>query len=148
MRPLLFALACSVLLLASARSAGGSGESLNRPLHLAHVAPGAACPVSGGTRAVFAGRPSSQWLIGKGPAYLITVAGVPAGSVDVSQSPVDAAGWRGQKAPWSVRGYWGPLLIRGARLDAPGEVSAEDQPRRSMMVALAMPPPSHIVWRP
>ena len=22
------------------------------------------------------------------------------------------------------------------------------QPRRSMMVALAMPPPSHIVWRP
>jgi hypothetical protein len=24
----------------------------------------------------------------------------------------------------------------------------EGQPRRSMMVALAMPPPSHMVWRP
>ena len=60
-------------------------------------------------------------VAGTGPVYLMSVGGESAGSVGVGRA--DAQGWRGQKAPWiaSPR-YRGPILIRGARLDEPGEV--------------------------
>src|SRR4051812_10387922 len=53
----------------------------------------------------------------------MSVGGAPPATVDISRSPRDAKGYLGQKAPWIVdRGYRGPVLIRGARLDAPGPV--------------------------
>ena len=42
----------------------------------------------------------------------------------------------------------GVLVYTSAPLAQPMVVAGRDQPRRSMMVALAMPAPSHIVWRP
>jgi hypothetical protein len=58
---------------------------------------------------------------GRGPAFLLGVGGAPSGVIDISQSYVDAQGWRGQKTPWAVRWrYQGPILIRGQRTDATG----------------------------
>jgi hypothetical protein len=55
--------------------------------------------------------------------YLMSVGGQPAGSVSIAASQPDGQGWRGQKAPWiSSPRYSGPIVIRGARLDAPGGV--------------------------
>lgn len=54
---------------------------------------------------------------------MMSVADEPAGSVTIEDSPVDPQGWRGQKAPWiAAPRYRGPILIRGARIDAPGEI--------------------------
>ena len=53
----------------------------------------------------------------------MSVADEPAGSVTIEGSRVDRQGWRGQKAPWvAAPRYRGPILIRGARIDAPGEI--------------------------
>jgi hypothetical protein len=116
---------CSSLVLAAGWAVGAAaavrGGTLGRPLHLPRVAPGAHCPVSSGRRATVRGRPTNQWWTGNGPVYLMTVGGEPAGNVDISQSVPDTAGWFGQKAPWRAqKRYRGPVLIRGARLDAPG----------------------------
>ncbi len=62
-------------------------------------------------------------VAGTGPVYMMSVADEPAGSVTIEGSPTDAQGWRGQKAPWiAAPRYRGPILIRGARIDAPGEM--------------------------
>ena len=41
-----------------------------------------------------------------------------------------------------------PTEGRNAEQGDTGREQVQRQPRRSMIVALAMPPPSHIVWRP
>jgi hypothetical protein len=62
-------------------------------------------------------------VAGAGPVYLMSVADEPAGSVTIEGSRADPGGWRGQKAPWVADArYRGPILIRGARIDAPGGV--------------------------
>jgi hypothetical protein len=107
---------------AFASSASGEGASLGRPLHLPQVAKGARCPVSTGEVASNLGRGLARMPVaGAGPVYLMSVGGDPAGSLGVARA--DPQGWRGQKAPWiaSPR-YRGPILIRGARIDARGEL--------------------------
>jgi hypothetical protein len=93
---------------------------LHRPLHLPTLALGAPCPVSGGR--LIAGW-HGQTLNGHGPAFLIGVGNAPLGEIDISLSPTDAQGWRGQKTPWAVLWrYQGPMLIRARRIDEPGSV--------------------------
>lgn len=93
-------------------------EDLHRPLHLPKLSPGQRCPLSPALKGT-----NNQFLNGRGPAYLIGIAHVPRGVIDISQSGRDSLGWRGQKTPWAVdRTYEGPLLIRARRLDRQGAV--------------------------
>lgn len=86
------------------------------------MAAGAGCPVSHGTLASSLGRGLARMPVaGRGPVYFMSVGGEPAGSVGIGESRRDSRGWRGQKAPWIADPrYRGPILIRGARIDAPG----------------------------
>jgi hypothetical protein len=113
-----------VVVLATAISANGRDDALSRPLHLPSPAAGARCPVSHGTLASKLGHGLARMPVaGDGPAYVMSVGGEPAGSVSIDGARVDPQGWRGQKAPWIADPrYRGPLLIRGARIDAQGPV--------------------------
>jgi len=97
-----------------------SWATLHRPLHLAHLAPGSACPVSHVDRSVdFAGYGVAAG-IGSGPAYPILSRAVlylaPAANFNSRQ-------WGGAKVLWFVVSrYDGPVLIRGRRLDGAGLV--------------------------
>jgi hypothetical protein len=96
---------------------------LHRPLHAPRVGAGAPCPVSPGRLAPGYGRKTGQTFNGRGPAYLIGNGNVPAGVIDISESVADAKGWLGQKTPWAARAsYRGPVLIRGLRIDQPGDI--------------------------
>jgi len=98
-------------------------QRLHRPLRPPHVAAGAHCPVSPGRLAPGYGRTTGQTFNGRGPAYLIGNGNVPAGVIGISGSVADAKGWFGQKTPWAVRAsYQGPVLIRGLRIDQPGDL--------------------------
>ena len=52
----------------------------------------------------------------------MSVGGEPAGSVRIVAGTRGERAWFGQKAPW-IAGprYRGPVLIRGARIDGPGQ---------------------------
>jgi hypothetical protein len=93
-------------------------------MHLPHIASGARCPASAGVLASKLGHGLARMPVaGAGPAYFMSVGGDPAGSVSIEDSRPDRLGWRGQKAPWiAAPRYRGPILIRGARIDAPGEI--------------------------
>jgi hypothetical protein len=93
-------------------------EGLQRPLRLPHVAPNATCPVTHTPQT----SPSGQPLSGSGSAFLMSVGASPAGVISIDQSTADSRGWRAQKTPWYLRGYGGPLLIRGGRLDGAAAV--------------------------
>lgn len=92
-----------------------------RPLELAALAPGAACPVTPGH--LFAvGMDPGQ---GTGPVYA-TAPGADQGAL-LLQPPSSLGargqGWAGQKVIWFVgTAYQGPVLIRGRRLDGPGQL--------------------------
>jgi hypothetical protein len=110
--------------LAAAGSASGQDGSLSRPLHLPRMTDGARCPASVGQLASKLGRGLARIpAAGAGPVYMLSVADEPAGAMTIEDSRADPQGWRGQKAPWiAAPRYRGPILIRGARIDAPGEV--------------------------
>ena len=102
---------------AAARAVGWS--ALQRPLHLPHLARGAACPVSHADRAVHFDRFGIARGIGPGPAYPIGLAH----GVLVLVPSVEGGIWAGQKVLWFVHPrYSGPVLVRGRRLDGPGLV--------------------------
>jgi hypothetical protein len=63
--------------------------------------------------------------IGRGPAYPI---GLPAGKLPLAPAPnFHSRRWAGQKVLWFVLpSYREPVLIRGARIDAPGRVRFQD----------------------
>jgi hypothetical protein len=113
-----------VVLLSVGGTASGQGGPLERALHLPKVVQGAPCPVSRGERASDLGAGLAPMPVaGSGPVYVMSVGGEPAASLSIAASQRDSEGWRGQKAPWiSSPRYSGPILIRGARLDAPGGV--------------------------
>ena len=104
-------------LLQAATAATNSWRRLHRPLHLAKLAPGAACPVS-------TVDPRIDWPaldifggsgIGRGPVYPATGA-----SSELTVTPDTQYGgpWLGTKLFWYVRpSYRGPVLIRGRQLD-------------------------------
>jgi hypothetical protein len=114
--------AASAVLAASAWSGGRAGSPLSRPLHLPHIAHGARCPVSRpDNRVPFVTRFDVGVGIGKGPAYPV---GLPTGVLQLAPAQnFDSRNWAGQKVLWFVLpGYRGPVLVRGARIDAPGRV--------------------------
>jgi hypothetical protein len=113
---LLAALVVVALLAGSARS---SGDPLARPLHLPHVAKGAACPVSRIDRSVDWKRARIFGGFGYGPGPVYPGLGTRA-VVDVWRDEQYGGPWYGQKVFWYVLPtYRGPVLIRSRRLDGP-----------------------------
>jgi hypothetical protein len=95
-----------------------ASDDLHRPLHLPRLAPGKRCPINPSHNSPWG---NGQRLVGRGPAYLITVGG--AGSTSIAISVRDKLGWYGQKTPWVVeRSYNGSILVRGARIGRRGQV--------------------------
>ena len=102
-----------LLPLALAAAALNPWAPLHRPLHLPAVAAGAPCPVSAPHR-LAAGR---LRVVGRGPAFALPT---PFSAYD------RLPGWLGTKTLWA----WRPalkthrvrVLVRGRRLDAPGEL--------------------------
>jgi hypothetical protein len=130
----------SAVLVASASSKLSSVSSLQRPLHLPHVSAGARCPVSSADRRIpFVQRFGVAVGIGRGPAYPI---GLPTGQLALAPAAnFHSRKWAGQKVLWFVLpSYRGPVLIRGARIDAPGRVRFEtgDVPPLSLRIGLHM----------
>ena len=106
----------------SASTAGTEWRQLRRPLHFPELRRGDACPTSA-SRPFGAG--SADILVGAGPVYLLVgslVAAVGVVGVDIGKAS-SGEGWRGTKTPWEVdASYGGRILIRGRRIDRPGEV--------------------------
>jgi hypothetical protein len=106
-------------LVPSAAARGVGWSALRRPLHVPHLEPGAACPVSHSDRSIDFARFGIARGIGPGPAYPI---GMPRGVLAVSPA-TDGGAWAAQKVLWFVDpSYHGPVLVRGRRLDGPGLV--------------------------
>jgi hypothetical protein len=85
-----------------------------RPLRLPSLAPGGSCPVS--LSATFPGSAVGAGA-GDGPVYPVTGAGW------IGLGPAGAEGLRPGKILWLARpDYAGPAVIRGVRLDGPGDV--------------------------
>lgn len=88
-------------------------RSLRRPLHLPRVAGGEPCPRSSSART--AARVS--WPLGPGPVY--PAVGSPNGVASLTDD-LKTKGWYLHKTLWAISPrYRGPVLIRGARVDAP-----------------------------
>jgi hypothetical protein len=113
--------------------------AIDRPLHLPSLAPGQACPVSptrtftGG--AGFTGRFTG---IGSGPLYLTPFGRKPSDALLLTAG-YGSRQWPGYKVIWVIdRYYGGPLLLRGGRIDKPGELrferylGAADYPKSSI----------------
>jgi hypothetical protein len=132
----------AALVAGSPASAGDSWSALHRPLHLPMLAPGAQCtPSKVDTRVdwqranIFGGSGT-----GRGPAY----PGIGSSGGHVTFPFAAADGWRRQKVFWYVApGYRGPVLIRGGRIDAPGQLRfGSGGPVRELRV----PVHSEIAW--
>ena len=86
-----------------------------RPLHLPVLAPGSLCPVTRGRQI----DPTYGPAAGTGPVYAVGI------GIDGSIPYIDAAhwgggigaDWGGQKVLWAIKGYRGPILVRGRQLD-------------------------------
>jgi hypothetical protein len=102
----------------SAAARAGGWSALQRPLHLPHIAPGAACPVSHPDATTDFDQFGIARGLGPGPAYPILPGGV------LSLVPAAHGGrWAAQKVLWFVHPrYRGRVLVRGRRLDGPGLV--------------------------
>jgi hypothetical protein len=146
--PIVAALTVSEPLRASSTSWG----KLRRPLHLPHLRPGVACPVSRVDRRIDWDRTNifGGSGIGRGPVY--PALGDAGGKLYADPDTQFGGRWAGGKVFWYVLPtYRGPVLIRGRRLDgsqrlgfdglrvpererwiAPGETATwEGQPPRS-----------------
>jgi hypothetical protein len=112
--------AASLLLTSAAYSRSADDwQALHRPLHLPQ-ADAMHCPVA--TEPARIGR--GIW--NGGPAVYLESVGPAAevGVIDITDSPPDSDGWRRQKTPWLLpRSYRGPVLVRAARIDAPGAIA-------------------------
>lgn len=107
----------------------------SRPLALPSVGPGKACPVSAGSAVntlAFGG-----FALGTGPARpIVAAAGDPVRGFQFDLGLRD--GWYGLKTLWFTEpSYEGPVLIRGARIDAPGLIAFGEGPD---LGALIIPP--------
>jgi hypothetical protein len=95
-----------------------------RPLRLPKLARGAACPVSTPDPTVDFSAYGVAAGLGKGPAYPV---GMASGTLQLAPAVnFESKLWGGQKVLWFVLpSYKGPVLIRGGRLDAKGDVRFE-----------------------
>jgi hypothetical protein len=102
----------------------GIPAALGRPLHLPRFATGMPCPVSAAkTYPAGAGFSGPYSAVGAGP---FTLTGNGTVEVDFTPPADDSfagTGWPGMKVIWRLGAeYAGPVLLRGARLDGPGEL--------------------------
>jgi hypothetical protein len=99
-----------------------------RPLKLPTVDPGRPCPVSDGTRIGTVG--FGGFALGTGlsrPVVTLPLSGDPANGIPLSAQARD--GWYGFKTLWFTDpSYQGPVLIRGARIDAAGSIAFGEAP--------------------
>lgn len=103
-----------------------------RPLHLPSLKSGTSCPTTHG-RQVIPG--FSDFLEGKGPIYAdffgVSTSDQEQGVlryVDAQTFEGGTSGWGGQKVLWFIDpAYHGPALIRGQRLDGPGQVRFDSE---------------------
>lgn len=108
--------------------------ALRRPWAEVRLPPGGTCPV---TTAVSQPDPGLGPLLGEGPAR---PTGLARGAVLNYLSPVERSDWMdqtwgGQKVLWAVDPAWGgPVLVRGRRLDAPGELAFEDPAQPELLL--------------
>ena len=108
--------------------------ALRRPWAQALIPAGAICPV---TTAITRPDPGLAPLLGEGPAR---PAGLARGTVLEYLAPVERSDWvdqtwGGQKVLWAVDPAWrGPVLVRGRRLDAPGELAFEDPAQPELLL--------------
>jgi hypothetical protein len=95
---------------------------IRKPLDLPSVGPGEACPVSPTRRfAPGAGFTGPIEAVGAGPVYV--AADSPAIRMRPQDGSAAGSGWLEQKVIWVVdRSYVGGLLLRGGRIDGPGEI--------------------------
>jgi hypothetical protein len=115
---LVFLAAVAVGIAPAAAARDDDWSALHRPLHLPHLASGAACPVAHPDPAVDFSRFGVARGLGRGPAYPILPSGVLA-----LVPATDGGRWAGQKVLWFVHPhYHGRVLVRGRRLDGPGLV--------------------------
>jgi hypothetical protein len=115
---------------------GAAPDALRRPLHIASIESGTACPVSKPNPGIW-----SRLAPGLGPG--------PVSPVGLGEHAVlryrsfDGSNWGGQKVLWvAAPDYDGPVLIRGGRLDGVGaagfNVNGDGQP----LAELQLPPGS------
>ena len=105
-----------------------------RPLALPSVEPGQACPASAGGELhtlAFGG-----YALGTGPARPIVPLEAgrdPAHGIPLTSLP--RSGWYGFKTLWFTDpSYHGPVLIRGARIDAPGLIAFGESPELGELI--------------
>jgi hypothetical protein len=92
-----------------------------RDLHLPGVVPGQDCPATPGARFTAGYDPG----LGQGPAYVVGPGSADGSLIIASSSTLGAAPgtWSGQKVMWVIQPlYQGPVLVRGRRIDGPGQV--------------------------
>jgi hypothetical protein len=101
--------------------------ALRRTLHLPKLAAGSACPVSQ-AHGVGPG-------LGAGPAFPV---GMASGTLTIAPAVnFGSRAWSGPKVLWLVLpSYTGPILIRGRRLDAKGDVRFDrgDVPPKELLI--------------
>ncbi|GAA4989830.1 hypothetical protein [Actinopolymorpha pittospori] len=102
---------------------GAVPVQLRRPLHFPST--GQKCPVTGGRR-LPDGLPFGGVAVGSGPVRGVLLQhdakAAVAGTLQLEVQP--RQGWYGGKTLWfSAPSYTGPVLLRGTRLDQPGEVA-------------------------
>ena len=112
----------------------GPHAELRRPWAQVMIPAGGTCPV---TTAVSQPDPGLGPLLGEGPAR---PAGLGRGAVLAYVAPVKGSDWidqtwGGQKVLWAVDPAWrAPVLVRGRRLDAPGELAFEDPAQPELLL--------------
>jgi hypothetical protein len=88
---------------------------LERPLSVPRASR-EGCPRSRTTRSA----PAAGYTLGDGPAFPVLTS--KSGVAQLNRIELDR-GWYAHKTLWAISPtYRGPLLVRGARIDAPGEV--------------------------
>jgi hypothetical protein len=102
----------------------GIPAALGRPLHLPKFAAGLPCPVSAAkTYPKGAGFSDPYIAVGPGPFTLTGNGTVPVDFTPAANDEFLGTGWPGMKVIWRVDPeYIGPVLLRGARLDGPGQL--------------------------
>lgn len=107
---------------ASATPSAGPAALAARPLRLPTLTPGQPCPTRAGAQV----SPAFGLALGAGPVYPVGL-GADAVLMYAHGGAFAGSPWGGQKVLWvSVPTYRGPVLIRGRRLDGPGELRFGD----------------------